>query len=80
MFDNPVILNLHDDIRDSYIRKWMSGHHVSGRQKLMCGYPPSLARKSKYRKRHFGYNTKDESGPRPLFLYKIKLLPKTEIR
>jgi NAD+ synthase (glutamine-hydrolysing) len=33
----------------------------------MCGYPPSLARKSKYRKRHFGYNTNDESGPWPLF-------------
>lgn len=44
MYDTPVILNLHDDIRDSYIRKWMSGRLVSGRQKLMCGYPPSLAR------------------------------------
>jgi len=26
MFDTPVILNLHDVIRDSYILKWMSGH------------------------------------------------------
>jgi len=33
MFDTPVILNLHDVIRDSYILKWMSGHlgSVEGR-------------------------------------------------
>jgi len=44
VFDTPVILNLHDVTRDSYICGWMSSRQVSGRQKLTCGRPPSLAR------------------------------------
>lgn len=44
MYDTPVILNLHDY---KGIPTFVSGCQAtdcSGRQKFMCGYPPSYAR------------------------------------
>lgn len=39
MCDNPVILNLHDIIRDSYIRKWMSGHRLQWKAEAYVRLP-----------------------------------------
>ncbi len=36
MCDTPVILNLHDIKRDSYIRKIMSGHHYAVEGRGLC--------------------------------------------
>ncbi len=40
----PVILNLHYFKRDSYIYRSLQCLRMSGLQKPVCGYPPSLAR------------------------------------
>ena len=55
VLDNLAFLNLHFDIRDSYIIRWMSGLIISveGRS-ADCGYPPSIARRQNCRNRHFG--------------------------
>jgi len=56
------------------IPKFLSGCQAvvySGRQKLMCGYPPSLARSQNTGNDILGIDTKDKSGLRPLFLYML---------
>lgn len=55
MFEALVILNLQYFKRDSYIFKPMSGLTVfGGRQKFVCGYPPSGVLGVKIQERHFG--------------------------
>lgn len=39
MCDTPVILNLHDDIRDSYICKWMSSRHLQRKAEAYMRLP-----------------------------------------
>ncbi len=61
----PVILNLHYFKRDSYIYRQLQCLRMSGLQKPVCGYPPSISEESKYRKRHSGIVTKENDNEVP---------------
>lgn len=78
MFDNPVILNLHYfyGIPISIVVCQAS---LSGRQKTICGCPPSFARTQNLRNRHFGEIKNSVSVRCFLFLkfkiYKMLIIP-----